>query len=67
MGKKSENDRTQKLGLSSAWDISASRKANNFFKKSKFIYIEKSSRWAQSGFCGLNRLEMTSKTMETLH
>ena len=42
-------------------DISASRKARNFFQKSKYNYIEKSTLWAQSGFCSSNRLEMASK------
>ena len=42
-------------------DISASREARNFFKKSKHNYIEKSTLWAQSGFCSSNRLEMASK------
>ena len=46
---------------SSTRDISTSSYARDFFKKSKLIYIEKSTRWAQSGFCNFNRLEMTSE------
>ena len=44
-------------------DILASRKARNFCKKGKIIFIKNSLRWAQSGFCSLNRLEVTSKTI----
>ena len=44
-------------------DILASRKARNFCKKGKIIFIKNSLRWAQSGFCSFNRLEVTSKTI----
>ena len=41
--------------------ILASGEARYFFQKSKLFYIEKSRRWAQSGFCSSSRLEMASK------
>ena len=44
-------------------DIMASRKARHFCKKGKIISIEKSLRWAQSGFCSFSRLEVTNKTI----
>ena len=45
---------------------SASGEARYFFQKRKLIYIEKSKRWAQSGFCSSSRLEMTSKRVDLL-
>ena len=50
---------------SSKRNILVSIEAKYFFKKGKLIYIEKSTRWAQPGFCSFKRLEMTSKTMKT--
>ena len=55
----------KKLETASIKDISAFRYARDFSKKSKLIYIKKSTRWAQSGYCSLNRLEMASKTVKT--
>ena len=51
----------EKIYTSLIINNSASRKARNFFKKSKYNYIEKSTLWAQSRFCSSNRLEMASK------
>ena len=42
MGRKNKNEQTKKLGFSFAYDILAFRKGNNFFQKSKLMYIEKS-------------------------
>ena len=55
------NDDEGNIYISLILDISASREARNFFQKSKYNYIEKSTLWAQSGFCSSNRLEMASK------
>ena len=60
---KNQEEKSELLERVSTKDISASRKAKNFFKKGKLIFIKKSSRWAQSGFCSFNRLEVTSKTI----
>ena len=59
------NDEEEKIYISFILDISASKKARNFFQKNKYNYIEKSILWAQSGFCSSNRLEMTSKRVKS--
>jgi len=64
--KKVKNEEINSLITVSTKDISASRNARNFFKKGKLIFITISLRWAQSGFCSFNRLEVTSKTIYVL-
>ena len=46
--------------------ILASGEARYFFQKSKLIYIKKSQRWAQSGFCGSSRLEKVNLNQKSL-
>ena len=50
-----------KIDMTLTFVILASGEARYFFQKSKSIYIKKSRRWAQSGFCSSSRLEMASK------
>ena len=50
-----------KIDITLTFVILASGEARYFFQKSKLIYIKKSRRWAQSGFCSSSRLEMASK------
>ena len=59
--KKKKNEKDIIWDIASTKNISASREARNFLKKGKLIFIKKSLRWAQSGFCSFNRLEVTSK------
>ena len=67
IGKKIADRGIEKGNITLTWDISASEEARNFLKKkNKVIYIEKSKRWAQSGFCSLSRLEMASKRVDLL-
>ena len=44
----------EKIYTSLIINNSASRKARNFFKESKYYYIEKSTLWVQSRFCNSN-------------
>ena len=37
------------------------------FKKNKLNIIKKSSKWVQSGWCILNRLEITSENVKDVH
>ena len=63
MQKKKKNEKDIIWDIASTKNISASREARNFLKKGKLIFIKKSLRWAQSGFCSFNRFEVTSKTI----
>ena len=54
----------KKLDIAYPQIILVSREAKDFCKKGKLIYIKKSTRWAQSSFCNVKRLEMRSETMK---
>ena len=53
-----------KLGIPFTLDISTAGRTREIFKKSKMIYIKKSTRWVQSGFRSFIRLEMADKTVK---
>ena len=59
--KKLWKKRIEKYHVTLTLVISASGEARYFFQKSKLIYIEKSKRWAQSGFCSFRNGKQKSR------
>ena len=60
---KIKHEKVSFLMAVSTEDILVSKKAKHFCKKGELNSIKKSLRWAQSGFCSFNCLEVTIKTI----